>query len=69
MRGRQVLCTLERVIIVRNVNMGMKKGMKNSIILPTPNGEVVAKHQACNLLEPGPWFDPGYNQAGFFSHC
>lgn len=34
-KGIQVICALERVVIGRSVSMGMKKGIKNSIILPT----------------------------------
>ncbi len=34
-KGRQVMGALERVMKGRNVSMEVKKGMRNSVILPT----------------------------------
>ncbi len=34
-KGKQVMGTLERVMKGRNVSMAVKKGIRNSVILPT----------------------------------
>ncbi len=35
MKGRQVTGTLERIIKSRNVNMRVKRGIRNSTVIPT----------------------------------
>ncbi len=36
MKGRSVVGSLAGVMKGRNVSMGMKRGLRNSILLPTP---------------------------------